>query len=90
MDVQHAIALLDAALQSEPQVHDVQKAHTENDGIWMQDNYRADVRAAGSTGLELRLSAHGRIMHERIFASSPASVPRMARAIVEHLTGYAN
>jgi hypothetical protein len=54
----------------------------------MLDDYRADIAPAGSTGLELRLSSNGRLIHERVFASSPASMPRIAQSIIEHLTGY--
>ena len=88
MDLIVAIELLDVRLQNEPKTRDVQSAHNEVAGVWTLDDYRADVLPAGSTGLELRLSSHGRVIHERTFASSPASMPRIAQSIVEHLTGY--
>lgn len=90
MELKDAIGLLDTQLENEPKVHEMQKAHSEHEGVWLHETYRADVTAAGSTGIELRLSTRGQMIHERIFASSPASVPRIARAIIEHLTGYAN
>jgi hypothetical protein len=83
-----AIELLDVRLQSEPKTRDVQSAHNEVSGVWTLDDYRVDVIQAGSTGLEVRLSSHGRVIHERVFASSPASMPRIAQSIIEHLTGY--
>ncbi len=88
MDLIAAIELLDVRLQSEPKTRDVQSAHNEVAGVWTLDDYRADVLPAGFTGLELRLSSNGRVIHERTFASSPASVPRIAQSIIEHLTGY--
>ena len=88
MDLIVAVELLDVRLRSEPKTCDAQSAHDQMAGVWTLDEYRADVVPAGSTGLELRLSSHGRVIHERIFASSPASVPRIAQSIIEHLTGY--
>jgi hypothetical protein len=88
MDLTVAVELLDVRLQNEPKTRDVQRAHHEVAGVWMLDEYRADVSPAGATGLELRLSSHGRVIHERIFARSPASMARIAQSIVEHLTGY--
>jgi hypothetical protein len=88
MDFIVAVDLLDARLRNEPKVHDVQRAHADGAGVWTLDDYRADLVPAGPTGLELRLSSHGRVIHERIFASSPASMQRIAQSIVEHLTGY--
>ena len=88
MDLMVAVDLLDVRLGSEPKARDVQRAHNEVTGVWMLDDYRAEVSPAGSTGLELRLSSHGRVIHARIFASSPASVPRIGQSIIEHLTGY--
>lgn len=88
MDLQHAIDLLDLHLLNEPKTRALLRAHNEVTGVWIQDEFRADVSPAGSTGFELRLCDRGRPIHERIFASSPVSIPRMAQAIVEHLTGY--
>jgi hypothetical protein len=88
MDLIAAVELLDVRLRSEPKTHDVQSEHNDVAGVWILDDYRADVSPAGSTGLELRLSSHGRVIHERVFASCPASMPRIAQSIIEHLTGY--
>lgn len=88
MDLRVALDLLDGHLKNEPKLREVQRAHDDVAGEWMLDEYRAEVTPAGSTGLELRLSVHGRAIHDRIFASSSASVPRIAQAIIEHLTGY--
>ena len=83
-----AVDLLDVRLRGEPKMRDVERAHNDVAGVWMLDDYRVDILPAGSTGLELRLSSHGRVIHERTFASSPASMPRIAQSIIEHLTGY--
>jgi hypothetical protein len=88
MDLSVAVELLDVRLRSESKTHDVRSDHNEVAGVWTLDDYRADILPAGSTGLELRLSSHGRVIHERTFASSPASMPRIAQSIIEHLTGY--
>lgn len=88
MELHQAIDLLDVQLQNEPKVQNVERSHTDLAGVWQHDAYRAELMPAGSTGIELRLSSHGRTIHERIFANSPASVPRVAQAIIEHLTGY--
>jgi hypothetical protein len=88
MDLNLAIDLIDEQLRSEARTNDVQSTHSDISGVWVNEGFRAEVAPAGPTGIELRLSSNGRTIHERIFANSPASIPRIARAVSEHLTGY--
>jgi hypothetical protein len=88
MEFQDAVDLLDERLRDEPKTRAAERAHTGDTAVWTLDAYRADVLAAGSTGLELRLSSGGRVIHQRTFARSPASMRRIAQSIIEHLTGY--
>jgi hypothetical protein len=63
-------------------------ASSELMGMWSRGTETAEVHPSTSTGVLLQLASKGRVIHERYFAASEVSVPRIARAITEHLTGY--
>lgn len=50
----------------------------------------ADLTPSGPTGIRLTLKTRGDITGERTFAMHEQSVNTIARAIVEHLEGYAS
>jgi hypothetical protein len=63
-------------------------ASSELMGMWSRGSETAEIHPSTSTGVLLQLASKGRVVHERYFAASEVSVPRIARAITEHLTGY--
>ena len=75
-------------LAEERRLHDAVNASTETSGMWLRGSEEAAIAPSSATGVMLRLASKGRVIHEKIFAASEISVPRIARAITEHLTGY--
>jgi hypothetical protein len=82
------LALIHKQLEGEARLHDMIQADTYN-GVWRLNDATAEVFPSTSTGLLLVLRTNDRTIHERIFAASEVSIERIARAITEHLTGYA-
>lgn len=89
VDFYELVALIDEQLTAEQRVRDYVSESGTEIGHWSRDSESAEVRPSTSTGILLRLFSNGLVIHERIYAASPMSVPRMVRSITEHLTGYA-
>jgi hypothetical protein len=83
------VALIEEQLTVERRVGDYASETGADIGHWSRGAEAAEVRPSTSTGILLRLFSSGLVIHERIYAASPMSVPRMVRSITEHLTGYA-
>lgn len=81
------LALIHKQLDDEDRLRN--RLDTDPEGaVWQVGDATAELHPSTSTGLLLILRTNGRVIHERIFAASEVSVPRIARAITEHLTGY--
>ena len=82
------LALLQKQLEGETSLHDTMHADTPS-GVWQVGAASAELVPSTSTGLLLALRTNDRTVRERVFAASEVSIQRIARAIKEHLTGYA-
>jgi hypothetical protein len=82
--------LIDAELENNAQLAGSQRTEDADGRIWTRDSAGAKITPSGSTGITVALLMSDRVVHERIFAASPMSVPRIARTITEHLRGYAS
>jgi hypothetical protein len=89
MQFMDMLALIDKQLAVDERLRDYESASDLESGIWSRGTNAAEVHPSTSTGILLRLATKGQVIHERIFAASEMSVPRIARAITEHLTEYA-
>jgi hypothetical protein len=81
------LALIDKQLEGEHVVCDLVESNAVA-GVWHRGKESAEVHPSTSTGVLLLLLTNGRVVQERIFAASEISIPRIARTITEHLTGY--
>lgn len=82
--------LIDAQLEGNAQLDGSQRSQDADGRVWTKDAACAKIMPSGSTGVTVALLSGDRIVHERIFAASSMSIPRIVRTITEHLTGYAN
>lgn len=89
MQFMEMLALIDKQLESEARLRDYISESDIETGVWSRGTEAAEVHPSTSTGILLRLMSKGLVIHQRIFAASEMSVQRIARAITEHLTGYA-
>ena len=83
------VALIDKQLQGMNRLPDYTVETDVETGMWMRGTEAAEVHPSTSTGVLLQLSSRGQVIHQRIFAASEMSISKIARAITEHLTGYA-
>jgi hypothetical protein len=83
------VALIDKQLQEMERLPDYVVESDVETGKWIRGTEVAEVHPSTSTGVLLQLWSRGQVIHQRIFAASIMSVNRIARAITEHLTGYA-
>ena len=90
MDFRNLFDLIDAELGANAHLNGTQRTHDADGLAWTNDRAGAKVVPSGTTGIAVALISGERVVHERIFAASPMSVPRIVRTITEHLTGYAN
>jgi hypothetical protein len=89
MQFSDMLALIDKQLAKEERLRDYLSESDPESGVWSRGTNAAEVHPSTSTGILLQLATKGQVIHERIFAASEMSVSRIARAITEHLTGYA-
>jgi hypothetical protein len=82
--------LIDAQLETNAQLEGSQRSQDADGRVWTKDAVCAKITPSGSTGVTVALLSGDRIVHQRIFAASSMSIPRIVRTITEHLTGYAN
>jgi hypothetical protein len=82
--------LIDAQLETNAQLEGSQRSQDADGRVWTKDAACAKITPSGSTGVTVALLSGDRIVHQRIFAASSMSIPRIVRTITEHLTGYAN
>ena len=80
--------LIDAELETNAQLAGSQRSQDADGRVWMKDTACAKITPSGTTGITVALLSADRLVHKRIFAASPMSVPRIVRTITEHLTGY--
>lgn len=88
MQFTEIIALIDKQLANEERLRDYVSESDVDSGMWGRNGEAAEIEPSTSTGVLLRLTSKGQVVHQRIFAASEMSVSRIARAITEHLTGY--
>jgi hypothetical protein len=89
MQFSDMLALIDKQLAKDDRLHDYESESGFESGVWSRGTNAAEIHPSTSTGVLLQLATKGQVIHERIFAASEMSVSRIARAITEHLTGYA-
>jgi hypothetical protein len=90
MNFPNLFDLIDAQLETSAQLKGSQRSEDADGRVWTKDAFCAKIMPAGSTGITVALLRADHVVHERIFAASSMSVPRIVRTITEHLTGYAN
>lgn len=89
MDFPSLFDQIDAELENNARLTGTERSYDAEGRVWTKDRAGAKITPSGSTGIAVALLSSDRIVHERIYAASPMSVPRIARMIIEHLTGYA-
>ena len=89
MQFSDILVQIDEQLGTEKRLGDFVSDLEASGAQWSRGNESAEVQPSTSTGVKLRLASRGVVIHERIYAASGMSVPRIVRSITEHLTGYA-
>lgn len=90
MEFTDMLARIDKQLESGNRLRDYVNESEPGSGSWSRGSEAAEIRPATSTGVLLRLASKGQVVRERTFAASEMSIPKIAGAITEHLTGYAS
>jgi hypothetical protein len=89
MEFSEILARIDKQLESGKRLRDYVNEVDAGNGVWTLGSEVAEVRPSTATGVLLRLASKGKVVVERTFAATEMSVPKIAGAITEHLTGYA-
>lgn len=88
MDFPNLFDQIDAELERNERLAGTERSYDADGRVWTKDRAGAKIAPSGSTGIAVALFSADRMVHERIYAASPLSIPRIARMITEHLTGY--
>lgn len=89
MEFSEILARIGKQLENGKRLRDSVNEVDAGNGVWTLGSEAAEVSPSTATGILLRLASKGKVVHERTFAAAEMSVPKIAGAITEHLTGYA-